>query len=259
MIVVAGVWLWVRARERELAPSSFATGYLMLAAVVFLAAYNLRKKLPSLPLGSSAAWLQWHIYVGVASIGVFALHAGWRWPTGVLETSLAVAYACTVVSGFVGLYLTRTIPPQLARVGQEVIYERIPSLTRQVQRQAGEIVLESVTASGATTLADFYVTRLYDFFHRARGARYVVRPTTALRKSLMADLQNLRRYLSDNERTACERLFALVRRKDDLDFHAARQGVLKGWLFVHIALTYVLVTLGMLHGLLAIAFRGGAA
>jgi hypothetical protein len=245
--------------DGSLASSSFATGYVMLAAVVFLAAYNVRKKLPFLPLGSSTAWLQWHIYVALASVGVFVLHAGFSWPTGVLETALAACYVCTTASGIVGLYLTRTIPAQLARVGEEVIYERIPALSRQVRQQAGDVVLGSVTASGATTLADFYVARLYEYFHQWRGASYFLRPTTARRKSLMAEMQNLRRYLSEQEAAACERLFALVRRKDDLDFHAARQGMLKGWLFVHIGLTYALVMLGLLHGLLALAFRGGAA
>lgn len=259
MIVVAAVWLWVRARERQLTPTSFATGYLMLAAILFLALYNVRKKLPFLPLGSSTAWLQWHLYVGIGSVGLFALHAGLSWPTGILETVLAVAYLATVTSGVVGLYWTRTIPAQLARVGEEVIYERIPALDRQVERQASDMVLESVTASGATTLADFYVARLYDFFHRSRGSRYFLRPTTSLRRELMEEMQNLRRYLSEHELIACERLFALVRRKDDLDFHGTRQGLLKTWLFVHIGLTYALVVLAILHGILALAFRGGVA
>jgi hypothetical protein len=128
-----------------------------------------------------------------------------------------------------------------------------------VQRQAGDLVLLSVSSSGATTLADFYVARLYAYFHRSRGMSYFLRPTTALRRGLMEEMQNLRRYLSEHELTACERLFALVRRKDDLDFHAARQGLLKAWLFVHIGLTYALVAIALLHGLLASAFAGGAA
>ena len=259
MMSLAAVWLLMRWLDRRLSPSVFTSGYLMLAAVLFLALYNVRKKLPFVTLGSSAAWLQWHIYVGLGSLGLFALHAGIRWPTGVLNSTLAAVYVSTAVSGLIGLYLTRTIPAQLARVGVEVIYERIPALQHQVRRQAGQMVLESVAASGATTLADFYTGRLYDFFHRPRGPRYFFRPTTSLRRSLMHDLQNSRRYLSDNEQAACERLFALVRRKDDLDFHEARQKLLKTWLFVHIGLTYGLVVLALLHGLLALAFRGGAA
>ena len=129
----------------------------------------MRKKLPFLPLGSSTAWLQWHLYVGLGSVGLFALHAGATWPNGVLETALALVYLLTVASGLVGLYLTRTIPAQLARVGEEVIYERIPALRHAVRQQAGDVVLESVAASGATTLADFYLARLYDFFSSRAG------------------------------------------------------------------------------------------
>ncbi len=238
--------------------SAFTTGYLLLSAVLFLALYNVRKKLPFLPLGSSAAWLQWHIYVGIGSVGVFALHAGIRWPTGILNSTLAAFYVATIASGVAGLYLTRTIPRQLARVGQEVVYERIPALQLAVRQRASETILESVTASGATTLAEFYIARLYGFFHRRRSTRYFLRPTTARRRSLMHELQAIRRYLSDQEQAPCERLFALLRRKDDLDFHEARQKLLKVWLFAHIGMTYTLVVLALLHGLLALAFRGGA-
>lgn len=258
LVAVALAWLWVRASERSLSPSSIATGCIMLAAVLFLALYNLRKQLPFLPLGTSTTWLQWHIYVGIGSIGIFALHAGIAWPTGFLETFLAATYAATILSGLIGLYLTRTIPAQLARVGEEVIFERIPALRSQVGRQADEVVMQAVTTSGTTTLADFYVDRLYGFFRRGRGIGYIIRPTTAVRRNLMAEMQHLRRYLSEAELTACERLFALVRRKDDLDFHSVRQGLLKGWLFVHIGLTYALVALALTHGLIAVAFRGGA-
>jgi hypothetical protein len=258
LMALAVVWLWTRARERSLQPASFASGYLLFSAVSFLALYNARKKLPFLPLGSSAAWLQWHIYLGLGSLGLFALHTGIRWPTGVLNTALAVTYLATFASGLLGLYWTRTIPPQLARVGAEVIFERIPSLHQHVRQQASETVLGSVAASGATTLADFYVGRLYEFFYRSRGLRYFLRPTTTRRRRLMLELQSVRRYLSDQEKPACERLFALLRRKDDLDFHESRQRLLKTWLFAHIGLTYTLVVLAVLHGLLALAFRGGA-
>jgi hypothetical protein len=212
-----------------------------------------------LPLGKSSRWLQWHVYIGIGSLGLFTLHAGLHWPAGVLNAALATVYLATCASGLIGLYLTRTIPPQLARVGEQVIYERIPALRSQVQKQANQIVLESVAASGATTLANFYASRLYDFFYLPRGPGYFARPTSALRRSLMGELQAIRRYLSDHEQAASERLFALVRRKDDLDFHDVRQRLLKLWLFVHIGLTYSLIVLAILHGLLAVAFRGGAA
>jgi hypothetical protein len=257
-MAVAAIWLWVRAEERRLHASSFTTGYLLLAALLFLALYNFRKRLPFLPLGSSAAWLQWHLYVAIGTVGVFALHAGPNWPQGMLDALLATVYLLAVASGLVGLYFTRTIPAQLSRVGEEAIYERIPAIRQQVSRQAASTVLDSVEASGTTTLADFYTDKLIGYFERSRGPGYWLWPTTTLRKSLLHELGDLRRYLSDQEQGACEQLFALVRRKDDLDFQQSRQGLLKVWLFVHIGLTYLLVTLALLHGLLAHAFAGGA-
>jgi hypothetical protein len=258
LLALAGMWLWVRLQESNLGSSAFGTGYLLLGTIFFLAAYNVRKKLPSLPLGTSGAWMQWHIYVGVGTVAVFALHARTAWPSGYLDACLMVVYLLTVGSGLWGLYLTRTIPAQLARVSDEVVYERIPAYRRQIRQQVDGVVLEAVTASGATTLADFYAARLFGFFRLPRGWRYLLRPTSTLRRGLMREMQDLRRYLSEPEQTGCERLFTLVRRKDDLDFHEARQKVLKLWLFAHIGLTYALVLLAVLHGVLAHAFHGGA-
>jgi hypothetical protein len=258
LLVLGSATWWVCAREESLASSAFGTGYLLLTAIFFLALYNVRKKLPSLPLGTSAAWMQWHIYVGVGTVGVFALHARTAWPSGYLDACLAIVFLLTVGSGLLGLYLTRTIPKQLARVSEEIVYERIPAFRQQVRQLADGVVLEAVAASGATTLADFYAARLYAFFRQSRGWRYLVRPTSAQRRALMREMQDMRRYLSEQEQAGCERLFTLVRRKDDLDFHDARQKVLKFWLFAHIGLTYALVMLALLHGLLAHAFHGGA-
>jgi hypothetical protein len=258
LAAVALVWWWVRTKHRALEPTAFTTGYLLAATIAFLAFYNIRKRLPFLPLGSSAAWLQWHLYVGLGTIGVYALHAGPHLPHGMLDTSLAAVYWLTITSGLCGLYLTRTIPVQLSRVGEEVIYERIPAYRQQVRKKARELVIESIEASGASTLADFYSTRLVDYFEEARSFGYRIRPTTARRRALMREMHDVRRYLSDQEQACCEKLFALVRKKDDLDFHEARQGTLKFWLFMHIGLTVVLVLLATLHGLVAHAFHGGA-
>ncbi|QDV75931.1 hypothetical protein [Botrimarina mediterranea] len=249
--------LWASQLNASLARTAYATGYAMYGAVVFLAAYQLRKKLPGFPLGTSKAWLQAHLVVAFASSVLFYLHIGGRWPNGAVEGTLAMLYAGAFVSGVIGFYLTRTIPKQLARTGEQFIFERIPRLRSVVQGDARAVVLEAVHATGATTLADFYADRLHGFFRRPRALRYTLRPTTKARKRLFNELNAVDRYLTEPERSAAEKLFGLVRRKDDLDFHAAKQGVLKAWLFAHISLTWALLLLGAGHGVMALAFRGG--
>lgn len=195
--------------------------------------------------------------VAAVSGGIFYTHIGGRWPDGVVEGALAALYLGAFASGVVGFYLTRTIPKQLARTSEQFVFERIPRLRNEAQRDARAVVLEAVHATGATTLADVYTSRLHGFFRRPRALRYTLRPTAGARKRLFSELRSVDRFLTEPERAAAERLFQLIRRKDDLDFHAARQGLLKAWLFAHIGLTWALLLVGAGHGLLALAFRGG--
>lgn len=258
-IVAATTFLgYVSWSTVRLGRPDFGTGYILLACVAFLALYNLRKKLPVLPWTSSAAWLQAHIYVGLGSVAVFGTHVRWQLPDGKLETTLAIIYTATCLSGLLGLYWTRTIPPQLTRASAEFIYERIPALRTQVQERAEELVLDTVHATGRDTLGNFFAEQLQGYLERPRGLDYWIHPSSKVRRRLLAELTEVTRYLSEPERKASEKLFALIRRRDDLDFHAAMQWRLRAWLFVHIGLTYPLVTLAVLHGWLAHLFDGGA-
>lgn len=259
--VAIGYWVWWM--EGVLARPAYATGYVLFAAVVTLAAYGVRKKLPGLPLATSAAWLQTHLYLGIGSAVLFALHLGWltngvRWPDGWLEGSLALAYSGTFASGVFGLYLSRTAPRQLTRTSDQVIYERVPKLRRGLVQKSREAVLVAVDASGAETLSTFYADRLDPYLDAPRGLGYRLRPSGGLRRLLLAELTELKRLLTDAELVASEKLFAILRRKDDLDFQQARQSLLKGWVFFHVTLTWALLLLATLHGVLALSMKGAA-
>src|ERR1043166_9608560 len=68
----------------SLRPAPFYSGWVLAGAMLVLAAYNLFKKAPFLPLGASAAWLQLHIYLGLLTLLFFFLHAGLHVPHGLL-------------------------------------------------------------------------------------------------------------------------------------------------------------------------------
>ncbi len=258
LATVLGVVYAERLRiDYALGDSSFFTGYVLLGALVFLALYNTRKRFAAAPLGASRWWMQLHVYTGLGSVAVFLMHTGLRWPDGWLEGALAALFVATAASGLLGLWWTRTLPPKLARVGEEVIYERIPALRNQVRELAEEAVLSTIAATGSTTLAGVYSKHLAAYFEQPREWGYLFWPTNRRRRALMADLTEASRFLSDAEQSAGEELFALVRKRDDLDYHAALQWRLKAWLFVHIALTYPLLVLASVHGLVAHAFSGG--
>ncbi|QDU55195.1 hypothetical protein [Aeoliella mucimassa] len=255
-LVVVGLGYWLQWIDQGLGRRSYMSGYVLYGLVAFLAAFNVRKKLPTLPLGNASTWLQLHIYVGLVTAGLFVMHIGWRLPNGWFECMLATSFSMTTVSGILGLIMTRRTPQMLNRVRDQVVYERVPILRRALAVRSREMVMQSVADSGATTLADFYAGRLFDFFARPRPFGYYLKPSSTRRKRLLYDMKQLDRYLSVPERDACEQLFAMVREKDDLDFQEMQQRWVKLWLFLHIALTYVLIVLATLHGVLALSHRG---
>jgi hypothetical protein len=248
-----GGLFWLQ--ESRLQRVSFTSGYVLMASVVFLISLHWRKQAPSLPLGKVSTWLQYHIYVAYLAIGLFAVHTSFRLPGGAFEIVLYGLFVLVAGSGVYGLYLTRTLPRLLRRLPEEVVFEEIPALRAALAREAEEVMLTS--AADSQTLLAFYRSRLAGFFHGRRRLSYWLWPGSTLRRSLLAELAEMHRYLDDNHRAACHQLERLIARKDDLDYHAALQGWLKTWVFAHIALSYSLLALAAVHGVIAHAFLGG--
>lgn len=256
-LVALSLLFLLQSQRQHLKYDSFTSGYLLISAVLFLAAYNLRKKLSFLPLGKSSTWLQIHIYVAYVAIVIFLAHVGFRFPNGQLESLLAILFSGTAVSGIYGLYITRVYPKRLSNLSEEFVFERIPAFQYQIRKQASSLAVASMEQVQETTLAEFYSNRLSDFFEQQRGVVYRLFPGSRRRKKLMAELSSLQRYLSTEERQISNQFFRLIRKKDDLDYHWALQGKLKLWLFAHIGLTYSLVLVAIYHAVMAHAFHGG--
>ena len=75
---------------------------------------------------------------------------------------------------------------------------------------------------------------------------------------LEQELDNLRRHLNAAEQEYSDQLRLLIQTKHKLDYHYALQATLKGWLFVHIPLTYPLLVLAVLHLVLVHVYTGAA-
>jgi hypothetical protein len=243
-------------QSQALRHTEFTSGWILFWSVLFLAAYNLRKKLTYPPLFASSTWLQLHLYVGWLSVFLFILHTKWRWPTGSLETLLWSAFAIVAGSGIVGLCLTRSIPRRLTSCREEVLFERIPIFRRRLRDEAEQLVLRSIEIGDQTILADFYQKELKDYFFYPRDlALHLLGSRWALNKRLH-QLESLHRYLNKEELVLADELADLIDAKNDLDIQYALQGLLKVWFFVHIPMTYILIMLASVHAVVALAFRG---
>lgn len=247
---------WVNWQNQNLQRSAFLTGLILLGCLVFLTAFNLRKRISFLPqLGTAAFWMQLHIYVGLCTFVIFGWHIAWQFPSGWFEQILAALYLLVAGSGIYGLYLTRWLPRRLTALKDEVIFERIPALRHAIANRTRQLVLQARESSDV--LAKFYVNKLAGFFERPRSFAYLVNPNGRRRRQLIAEIQDLDRYLAEDQRAVSRKLRQMVQQKDDLDYHFAVQGRLKVWLFVHIGMTYSLLLFAIVHGLMAYSFGGG--
>jgi hypothetical protein len=260
LLVAASVLLiWLHgAHRRTLGRLDYFSGWALFAVILFLAIYNGRKKLPFLPLGNSETWLQIHIYVGYLAVVIFLLHGNYRVPTGWFEISLATVFGVVMLSGIGGLILSRQIPKRLATRGGEVFFERIPAYRRALLHRAEQLALDSTKQTEATTLLEFYTRNLRDYFTgRGRYLAHWFEDQSGVQR-VLAGVEDLKRFTNDNENKVLEQFAELVRERDRLDYHAALQGILKGWLFVHIPFTVSLLVFTLAHIVLVFAFSSGA-
>lgn len=257
--VVSAVFSLILAVLRvQLKGGAFFSGWTLFVVMIFLALYNLRKQFPVPPLISSRLWLQFHLYGGLFTVIAFWAHAGSLWaPTGWFEGALWLLYMGVAVSGVIGLFITRTFPQRLTSRGEEVVFERIPEVLRDLRLKVELLAENSIEETGAPTIAQFYTARLRRFFLRPRNSvRHIVGYHASLSRR-MKELEDQYRYLDDKGRRTLSEIARCVRAKDALDHQYALQFVLKTWLFIHIPLTYAVIVFAIVHVLLVHAFYGG--
>lgn len=248
---------YVLLRDR-VAALPFISGWVLFAFMLLLTAYNARKKLPFLPLGSSEGWLQLHIYLGLLTVVLFGIHIAFRPPMGWFDSILAALYLGVTVSGLFGWFVSRAIPKRITTRGGEVLFDRIPAVRRSIHQRAEELALKSVPEGKSTTIADFYVKYLDAYFRTPQNRlKHLFEIRSPLQRRLY-QISDLNRFLNERERVVMDQIAELVRQKDGLDYHYSLQFTLKAWLFAHIPLTYGLLIFSLVHIVIVYAFSGGA-
>lgn len=256
LLITAGFAFWNAhdARMQTLRPAPLFTGAVLFFTCVGLAFFNARKKLPFIPLLKASTWTQVHIYAGWFTVAVFLVHTGFRAPNGPFEIALYTVFSVVALSGVFGLLISRVYPQKLRMHGENLMYERIPGMRHQLQKDTEAVIWKSIQETKSFTLAKFYETRLKKYFSKQQNTFAHLIGSEAPFNRLNEELQQLQRYMVAAERTFLAEVMECVAAKDNLDQQRACQGALKYWLFVHIPLTFSLLLMGGLHGLLALAF-----
>ena len=250
-VIACGAFVAVALPSNHIANNlgepAIITGYALFATLLLLLLFNVRKRLPMLPLGHAHWWTLVHSVVGILAGALFFLHTETLWPQGTYEQGLALLLYIATLSGIFGYVIQRLYPKRLAGHGVEVIYERIPQELAVLRDAAESIVLRCTKEAKADTLARYYVETFQWYFLRPR---FLMSHLTGAGKSdywLEQQFTASRQYLNELERTFLDELRALAERKDSIDFHYAAQHLMKSWLLVHIPSVIGLIALVLWH------------
>ena len=251
-LAIVGGCVWIQSNR--LAHASFFTGGLVLGCILLLALFGARRRIPILPVGSVSTWTQIHIYTGLFAAGVYWMHVPSLIGNGVFECGLSLVFLTVTLSGFYGLYVSRTLPKRLTAVEGQHRFDRVQWHRNQIAEHARRLLDDLSDHAEMTMLGTYYRKHLSPFFGSRPSLGYVLIPTGGRRRKLLGGLRDLDRYLETDDRDASGRFAALVRRRDDLDYHFALQLRLRLWVVVHSIFSLALVIGGIIHAFMAFRF-----
>lgn len=255
------VWLYAAG----LRDPRYLDGWVLAGGMVLQVSFHIAIKTVGVSPKSATGWRRFHIFIGYLLAAVFVSHSNFSLPDTGFEWALWLAFLFVTLSGVFGTYLTWSLQAK-RRIDEGVTYDRIPALRAELAREVQAVVAEA--DPGANQLAlpglphdawirDLYTTHLRTYFRGPRNfASHLVGSQGPLHR-LTDDIDNLSRYVDQQGREKLAIIKDLVVQKDRLDFAHVYYGLTRGWLFVHVPVTYALFVMSVVHVLVVYAFSAG--
>ena len=211
-------------------------------------------------------WRKMHIFLGYLLIAAFISHSDFSLPDTGFEWALWAGFVLVTLSGIFGTYLAWSLQAKRG-IDERVGYDRIPARRAELARDVHAAVAKTDPAAAAIGLPappydawimDLYTTHLRDFFQGQHNFTAHLIGSQRPLKRLTDEIDNLSSYVDQQSQEKLAAIKNLVVEKDRLDFARVYLGLTKGWLFVHVPVTYALMVLMVLHVLVVYAFSSGA-
>jgi hypothetical protein len=257
------VWIY----GNGLRDQRYLDGWVLAGGMSMQLSFHIAIKTASLSPKSAARWRKIHIFFGYLLIAAFISHSDFSLPDTGFEWALWAAFVLVTLSGIFGTYLAWSLQAKHG-IDERVGYDRIPVRRAELARDVhAAVVAKTDPAAAAIALPapphdawimDLYTTHLQDFFRGQRNFTAHLVGSQRPLKRLTDEIDNLSRYVDQPSQEKLAAIKNLVIEKDRLDLARVYLGLTKGWLFVHVPVTYALVVLTVLHVLVVYAFSSGA-
>lgn len=241
-------------------------GWVLAGGMSLQVCFHIAIKTNSLSPKSAMRWRKMHIFLGYLLIAAFISHSNFSLPDTGFEWALWIGFVLVTLSGVFGTYLAWWLQAK-CEIDERVGYDRIPVLRAELAHDVEVAVAKTDPDAAAIALpappydawiTDLYTTHLRDFFQGQRNVAAHLFGSQRPLKRLTDEIDDLSRYVDEQSQEKLAAIKNLVIEKDRLDFTRVYLGLTKGWLFIHVPVTYSLIVLTVLHVLVVYAFSSGA-
>jgi hypothetical protein len=256
------VWIY----SNGLRHPRYLDGWVLAGGMGVQLYFHVAIKMASLSPKSAARWRRIHILVGYLLIAAFISHSDFTLPDTGFEWALWTGFVLVTLSGILGTYLAWSLKVKHV-IDDGISFDRIPTRRGELARDVHAVIAKNDPANAAIALPapphdawirDLYNTQLRDFFQGQRNSATHLIGSQRPLKRLTDEIDNLSRYVDQRSQEKLATIRSLVVEKDRLDFARVYLGLSKGWLFVHVPVTYALIVLTVLHVLVVYAFSARA-
>jgi hypothetical protein len=263
---ISGGLLWlVWIYGNGLRDPRYLDGWVLAGGMSFQVAFHIAIKMALLTPKSAARWRKLHLFVGYLLIAAFVSHSDFSLPDTGFEWALWAGFVLVTLSGIFGTYLAWSLRAKHG-IDERISYDRIPTLRAELARDVHAAVAKTDRTAAAIALPaaphdawikDLYNNRLRDFFQGQRNFTAHLIGSRRPLKRLTDEIDNLSSYVDQQGQQKLAGIKNLVIEKDRLDFARVYLGLTKGWLFVHVPVTYALIVLGVVHVIVVYSFSSG--
>jgi hypothetical protein len=237
--IAALVWWYVSAHRQV------ALGWTGVALMLFAAALSIRKRLAYQGFFRMSLWLTAHVYLGIIAAAAIFLHTSLR-GGGVLTKCLLVLFYLTIVSGIVGWWFSRKLPPLLSAI------EETPAIVEDL------LAVRADCLKGMMELADNGSPELKALVEKSlmsettswsRMLRFCRRRSTLAEElpAFQQEQAEALKKLKRQEHRAFQRAAEYALRVNKMNTELLLQRLLRGWLTFHVVSTGAMFGLTAVH------------
>jgi hypothetical protein len=264
--VAIGLFALVSVYGNGLRDPRYLDGWVLAAGIGLQLVFHTAMKTARLARRSALRFRTVHILVGYLLIAAFLSHSDFSLPDTSLEWALWASFVLVTLSGIFGTYLAWSLQAKRG-IDERVGYDRIPARRAELAREVHAVIAKAAPPDARIALpappyhawiADLYANHLRDFFQGQRNFTAHLVGSRGPLKRLTDEIDTLSSYVDQESKAKLAAIKTLVEEKDRLDFARVYLGLTKGWLFVHVPVTYALTVLVVAHILVVYAFSSGA-